>query len=92
MERSLLLALGPVLNLGDRLVSHDSPRSIALAKRTFQRCKLDRDLIYKYLEGNDSLDVIFELIDEFDQLRQGSPLDQQRFILSYSKLIALLNS
>ena len=89
MNRELRILLGAVMNLGERLANDDAPRSIALAQRTFQRCRLDKEKIIECVKDTEREKEITWICDELIDLKKAQRLERDRFMNLYMLLLEL---
>lgn len=90
MKRDLHIELGPYLNLFDRLVNKDTPRSIALAKRTFQRSNINIDTVIHNLSNNKMSPNVIEILNNLENLKKGGKFESGKFIENINSLQKLL--
>ncbi len=91
MNKDLAIELGPYLNLFSRLVNNDTPRSIALAKRTYQRSTIDKEKILLVTKDADTSSKIGILLDNFEDLKKNTGFKSKLFIENMNTLIKLLD-
>ena len=91
MKRDLHIELGPYFNLFDRLVNKDTPRSIALAKRTFQRSSINIDKVIHNLSNNKISSNVIEILNNIEDLKKGGRFESGKFIENIHSLQKLLD-
>ena len=91
MKRDLSIELGPYLNLYSRLVEKDTPRSIALARRTYQRSSINRGKVNTFLNDLDILPEVNKILDDVENLKKNEKFESEKFLKNISNLINLLN-
>ncbi len=91
LNRDLTLELGPYLNLFSRLVNKDTPRSIALAKRTYQRSTINREKVLLGTRDSDTSSKISKLLDNVEDLKTSTGFKSELFIENMRTLIKLLD-
>ena len=92
MHSDLKIELGPLLNLHQRLTSNDSPRSVALAKRTFQRykpnlCKIES---HTALLDDKSRSHLTYLFSQLEELISQNSLSNRDFLLLSSQILDIV--
>ena len=91
LKRDLSIELGPYLNLYSRLVEKDTPRSIALARRTYQRSSINRSKVNTFLNDLDILPEVNKILDDVENLKKNEKFESEKFLKNISTLINLLN-
>lgn len=91
MNRDLSIELGPYLNLFSRLVNKDTPRSIALARRTYQRSTINRDKIILNINDLDITSKVNKILDDVENLKKNERFESQKFIDNINALKKLLD-
>ena len=80
LKRDLSIELGPYLNLYSRLLEKDTPRSIALARRTYQRSSINRDKVNTILNNLDILSEVNKILDDVENLKKNERFESEKFI------------
>ena len=91
MKRDISIELGPYLNLFSRLTNKDTPRSIALAKRTYQRSSINRKKINLAVEDSTINSKVNNILDNFEKLKKSKNFESDKFIENMNSLIKLLD-
>lgn len=89
MNNSLTIELGPILNLYQRIATEDSPRSIALAKRTFERSAINKQKIVDLAQTNDA-NILIDCLNNIILLQKSPRLNTQEFLQSVETLLSLI--
>ena len=90
MKREIKIELGGCINLYERLSNEDAPRSIALAIRTFQRSKINREkiliMVDQRIPGNDLEKTILSI----EKLQKSAIFNKKEFLREMGLLIKLI--
>ena len=89
VRNELLINLGPILNLHQRIVNEDSPRSIALAKRTFMRSTINSEKILGLVQTDDIVSLTNSL-NTIISLQKNSHLNTQEFVQAVEALLTFI--
>ena len=89
MNNSLAIELGPILNLYQRIATEDSSRSIALAKRTFERSAINKQKIVDLAQTND-VNSLIDCLNDLILLQKSPRLNTQEFLQSVETLLSLI--
>ena len=89
MKHALLIELGPILKLHQRIVNGDSPRSVALAKRTFERSTINPAKILELAQVND-VECFNNSLSTIIALQGSSPLNTPEFVQAVETLLTLV--
>ena len=87
-NNSLAIELGPILNLHQRIANEDSPRSIALAKRTFERSTINKEKIVDLAQSNDN--SLIDCLNNIILIQKKPPLNTQEFVQVVETLLSLI--
>ena len=91
LNRDLSIELGPYLNLYERLINKDAPRSIALAKRTYQRSSINREKINKIINDQSISSEVNSLLNTVEELKKNKNFEPNSFISNINSLKKLLH-
>ena len=91
LKKDLSIQLGPYLNLFERIVNKDTPRSIALAKRTYQRSSIDRENINNLIKDERKISDVNQKLDVLEFLKKNKNFKSKIFIKNMNLLKELLS-
>ena len=89
MKNETRLAVGAIINLRERLLNNDAPRSVALAQRTFQRFRLPIEYLLDIVSSEKS-DELEEIIRDLKGLQASAVVDKERFLEACDRLWEVL--
>jgi len=89
MTNQTAIALGPIINLKERLENGDTARSVALAQRTFQRFHIH----VQYLESivnRENSHLLAEILHDLEEMQGRPTIDKPLFLELCDRLFSIV--